>query len=245
MGLVDGKNCSVLSREYNMTKLLISVKNLEESRIARYTGADVIDLKDPSVGALGALDIDIVNQIVMDVNGSVTLSATVGERHQTIDALVDDIMQYANLGIDVVKIVVSELFKQTDFFTRLKQITAQGIKVVVIFFANEKVDFDLITRLKEVGVYGVMLDTQLKKLTLLELQSMDMLKAFILFCEKQGLVSGLAGSLNKTHINVLRLLKPSFIGVRGGVCLQRNRDSVLVSDEVLEIKNLLLNYNSN
>jgi (5-formylfuran-3-yl)methyl phosphate synthase len=245
MGLVDGKNCSVLSREYNMTKLLISVKNLEESRIARYTGADVIDLKDPSVGALGALDIDIVNQIVMDVNGSVTLSATVGERHQTIDALVDDIMQYVNLGIDVVKIVVSELFKQTDFFTRLKQITAQGIKVVVIFFANEKVDFDLITRLKEVGVYGVMLDTQLKKLTLLELQSMDMLKAFILFCEKQGLVSGLAGSLNKTHMNVLRLLKPGFIGVRGGVCLQRNRDSVLVSDEVLEIKNLLLNYNNN
>ncbi len=228
-----------------MTKLLISVKNLEECRIARYANVDVIDLKDPSIGALGALDPDVVSQIVKDVNGSVSISATVGEGHETIDALLDDVILYAGMGVDIVKIAVSQLFRQTEFLTRLKQITTQGIKIVVIFFANLEVDFDLITRLKEAGVYGVMLDTQQKELTLLELQSIDMLKAFIFFCEQHSLVSGLAGSLNKTHIDVLSTLKPSFIGVRGGACLHRNRDSVLIVDEVVKIKNMLLNYNSN
>lgn len=227
-----------------MTKLLISVKNLEECRIAKYAKVDVIDLKDPSVGALGALDPDIVNQIASHVNRSVTLSATVGEAHETIDALLEDVMLYIRLGVDIVKIAVSQLFQQADFFTRLKQITSQGIKIVVVFFANFEVDFHLITRLKEAGVHGVMLDTQLKESTLLELQSMDMLKTFVVFCQEHGLVSGLAGSLNKTHITVLLALKPSFIGVRGGVCLHRNRDSVLILDEVIEIKNLLLNYNT-
>jgi dihydroneopterin aldolase len=227
-----------------MTKLLISVKNLEESRIASYTGADVIDLKDPSIGALGALNVDIVHQIVNDVNGSITLSATVGEEHETIDALVNDIMQYANLGVDVIKIVVSELFKQTDFFTKLHKVIEQGVRIVVIFFANKVLDFNLIARLKACGVQGVMLDTQCKNVTLLQLLSLDTLKAFVLFCEQQALVSGLAGSVNKTHINALLRLNPGFIGVRGGVCQRRDRESELVSDKVLEIKNMLLSYNN-
>lgn len=227
-----------------MTQLLISVKNLEESRIARYANADIIDLKNPSVGALGALDVNVVSQIVRDVNGRVLLSATVGEGHATIDALKQDIALYAGLGVDVVKIAVSELFLQSDFFSGIKQLTKKGIKLVAVFFANEPLEFSLLAKLKSSGFYGAMLDTQLKNISLLELQSIEILTQFTVACKQHILVSGLAGSVNKAHIDRLLELNPSFIGVRGGACYQQDRTSTLVGDRVIEIKTMLLNYNN-
>ncbi len=227
-----------------MTQLLISVKNLEESRIARYAKADVIDLKDPSVGALGALDINVVRQVVQDVDGLVLLSATVGEGHATIDALIHDIALYASLGVDVVKIAVNELFLQADFFSEIKQLTDQGIKIVAVFFANEPIDISLLKNMKDAGFYGAMLDTQTKQTSLLELQTKLSLENFILTCKRLMLISGLAGSVNKTHIDPLLMLNPSFIGVRGGVCHRRDRKSTLVGEEIVEIKTMLLNYNN-
>lgn len=227
-----------------MTQLLISVKNLEESRIARYANADVIDLKDPSVGALGALDVDVVSQIVQDVNGGVLLSATVGEGHATIDVLKQDIVLYAGLGVDVVKIAVSGLFKLADFYSEIKQLTNLGIKLVAVFFANEPLDFSLLNKLKDGGFYGAMLDTQLKNTSLLELQTTETLQKFTVVCKQHMLISGLAGSINMTHIDRLLMLNPSFIGMRGGVCHRRDRTSTLVGDRVVEVKTMLLNYNN-
>ena len=205
-----------------MTQLLISVKNLEESRIARYAKADVIDLKDPSVGALGALGVDVVSQIVQDVSGGVLLSATVGEGHATIDVLKQDIVLYAGLGVDVVKIAVSGLFELADFYSEIKQLTNLGIKLVAVIFAN----------------------TKLKKTSLLDLQTTKTLQKFTVVCKQHMLISGLAGSINMTHVDRLLMLNPSFIGMRGGVCHRRDRTSTLVGDRVVEVKTMLLNYNN-
>jgi (5-formylfuran-3-yl)methyl phosphate synthase len=227
-----------------MTQLLISVKNVEESRVARYAGVDLIDLKDPSVGALGALDVDIVQQIVQEVNGSALIRATVGEGHATVDALMQDIALYASLGVDIVKIAFSELFQQPNFFAEIERLARQGIKVVVVFFADQPLDFGLLVKLQKNGFYGAMLDTQSKQLSLLDVQSMDALKHFIVVCEQHKLFSGLAGSVNKAHIDVLLTISPSFIGMRGGVCRQQDRTSTLIGELVTEVKIMLLNYNN-
>lgn len=51
-----------------MTQLLISVKNVEEALIALNCGVDIIDLKDPNIGALGALNLDTSQQILQKVH---------------------------------------------------------------------------------------------------------------------------------------------------------------------------------
>ncbi|MFM9834559.1 MAG: (5-formylfuran-3-yl)methyl phosphate synthase, partial [Methylophilaceae bacterium] len=56
-------------------QLLISVKNSEEALIALHAGADVIDLKDPNIGALGALDLETTAQILKVLDGRATVSA--------------------------------------------------------------------------------------------------------------------------------------------------------------------------
>ena len=50
------------------TQLLISVTSIEEASFALENGADIIDLKDPSAGALGALPIDEIKLIVSFVH---------------------------------------------------------------------------------------------------------------------------------------------------------------------------------
>ena len=227
-----------------MTQLLISVKNVEESLIARYADVDVIDLKNPAAGALGALDTDIVSKIIQEVKGSALISATVGEGHESVDALVADIKLYADLGVDVVKMSVSDLFSEENFFTEMLQLTTQGIKLVAVFFADKTFDSSLIAELQKSGFYGAMLDTQVKQHSLLEVKSIGALNGFVDLCKKHHLISGLAGSVNKSHLIALLDLAPTFIGLRGGVCEKNNRVSALSSSMVVEVKELLLNYNS-
>lgn len=227
-----------------MTQLLISVKDVEESLIARYAGVDVIDLKDPNVGALGALDVEVVKEIVYAVDGNTLISATVGEGHQTIDALIKDIENYASLGVDIVKIAVSDLLLEVDFFDEIEQVTKSGIKLVAVFFADTVIDLSLIPKLQKSGFCGVMLDTQLKQHTLLDVQSLEQLEKFVKLSVKHQMLSGLAGSVNTDHVEALLKLMPTFIGLRGGVCQDKQRNSVLIPNKVKEVKNLLLNYNS-
>jgi len=228
-----------------MTQLLISVKNVAESRIAKYAGIDMVDLKDPTVGALGALDPKIVSQIVKDIDHKTLVSATVGEGHESISLLVKDIDLYASLGVDVIKISVSELFLQTHFSTEMLKLTTQGVKLVAVFFADRPFDFSLLLALHKSGFFGAMLDTQEKRFSLLEAQSAGMLSRFVNLCDKLGLISGLAGSIKMSHMNTLLTLNPTFIGLRGGVCEQYNRTSELSDSKVNAVKDMLLKYNKN
>ena len=48
-----------------MTRMLASVATLQEARLAAECGVDIIDLKNPSTGALGALPTETVVEIVV------------------------------------------------------------------------------------------------------------------------------------------------------------------------------------
>jgi len=227
-----------------MTQLLISVKNLEESKLARYAEVDVIDLKDPAVGALGALDIDVVKQIVQSVNGATIISATVGEGHQSIEALKSDIQLYADVGVDIVKIAVSEHFEHACFLSEMRELASQGIQMVAVFFADEPMQLDLIRLLGECGFYGAMLDTQNKQTSLVDIKRTSVLEEFVALCNKHQLISGLAGSVNKSALLELVGLEPTFVGMRGGVCEKQNRVAALSNDKLNEVKDMLLNCNN-
>ena len=52
-----------------MTRFLASVRDAEEAELALETGADIIDLKEPNRGALGAVDEKTVELCVRAVAG--------------------------------------------------------------------------------------------------------------------------------------------------------------------------------
>ena len=61
-----------------MTLLLASVTGPDEAALMLAHGADIIDLKDPSNGALGALAPDVVRATVAAIHGRRPVSAVTG-----------------------------------------------------------------------------------------------------------------------------------------------------------------------
>ncbi len=226
-----------------MIKLLLSVKNMEEALLALEAGVDIVDLKDPNVGALGALDLHVTERIVRAINGRGLLSATVGENHAALDELIVSIQARAHLGVDIIKIGVSALFYTADFFTEMRKLTGAGAKMVAVFFADEAIDFNLLETLQKIGFYGAMLDTKTKQFGLLELLAQAEINKFVHLCSNLDLESGLAGSLKAQHIEIVREINPTYIGFRGGVCKNFKRESALSENKVLEAKSMLRQHN--
>ena len=59
-----------------MSGMLASVENLAEALLVLEAGADIIDLKSPSAGALGALPLTTVREIVQVLAGRRPVSAS-------------------------------------------------------------------------------------------------------------------------------------------------------------------------
>src|SRR5206468_4822873 len=88
-----------------MTGMLASVRTLDEALFALEARADFIDLKEPSQGALGALDHAAVRVCVQAIGGRRPVSATIGDivsmdpREMTAAA-----ERMAATGVDYIKI---------------------------------------------------------------------------------------------------------------------------------------------
>ena len=62
-----------------MTRLLVSVRSVEEARVALDAGVDLIDFKEPRRGSLGAVDASTAAEIVQAIGGRAPLSMACGE----------------------------------------------------------------------------------------------------------------------------------------------------------------------
>src|SRR5262245_37010581 len=62
-----------------MTKLLVSVRSVDEARVALDAGVDVIDVKEPLAGALGAASCRVIEDVVRLVDGRCMTSVACGE----------------------------------------------------------------------------------------------------------------------------------------------------------------------
>ena len=236
-----------------MTQLLISVKNVAEALVALEVGVDIIDLKDPSVGALGALSVHETSQIVQAIKARKTMglnvpnltliSATVGEQHIDLNHLILDIQARSALGVNLIKMAVSSLFYAEHFSTQMQHLIRSDLKLIAVFFADEPIDLALLGTLKKIGFFGAMLDTQAKQQNLLQVQTTGGLQMFTQICHENDLQSGLAGSLKTQHIEHLIQFNPTYIGFRGGACESLARENNLCRAKVIEIKKLLHSYN--
>lgn len=232
------------------TKLLISVNNVPEALLALEAGADVIDLKDPNVGALGALPYEVTRDIVLAIDHRALVSATVGEHHHTIANLNLAIEQTASLGVDVVKIAMNvalaeSLISDTSFLDIVDKLSNRKIKLVAVLFADQHLMLNVLPLLKKLNFYGVMLDTAQKNgKSLIYHLPIESVKSFVGLCAQYKFVTGLAGSLNVDSVDSLIGLKPNYIGFRGGVCHDLNRQSKLDFCKIIQIKSMLLKYNT-
>ncbi len=62
-----------------MPRLLVSVRNSEEAAVALAAVVDLIDVKEPRSGSLGAATVDVIDGVLRLVNGHRPVSVALGE----------------------------------------------------------------------------------------------------------------------------------------------------------------------
>jgi uncharacterized protein (UPF0264 family) len=211
-----------------MTAMLASVNSLAEALLVEAAGVDIIDLKQPAHGALGALDIVTVAEIVRRLQPDSCVSATIGDLPMQPALIVPAVQAMAATGIDYVKI---GFFPSGDWqacIDSLQVLAGQGVALVAVLFADTQPDFAIIDVLAKAGFRGVMLDTADKQLgSLTRLMSSDELEQFVDRVASAGLLSGLAGSLRTEDVAGLLQLGPDYLGFRGALCRQHSRTAQL------------------
>ncbi len=220
-----------------MSGMLASVNSKEEALQILGCQVDIIDLKQPAEGALGALEISTVNEIVAAVNGACPVSATVGDLPMQPERVFAAVETMAATGVDYVKI---GLFPEGDTqatLSGLSELTAQVKALIAVLFADQQPDFSLLEVLEKTGFKGAMLDTMNKSLgSLTEVMAFEEIEKFVNLASKHQLLCGLAGSLRFDDIDSLQALNPDYLGFRGALCRQHDRVSQLDIASVQKIR---------
>ncbi len=203
-----------------MTGFLASVNALEEAYIVLQAGADIIDLKEPANGVLGAVPISILRGAVKLIAGRCLVSATVGDLPSDPGVVSKACAEIASEGVDIVKVGLFDTDNRAAVFEVLTGQAREGIRIVVVLFADqEPAPEPILTEIAESGLMGVMLDTANKQGKSLRHCCPDpQLAAFVKKGRALGLVTGLAGSLRVEDIEPLLNLRPDYLGFRGALC---------------------------
>ena len=226
-----------------MPKILASIKDLSEAKILINTDIDIIDLKDPLKGALGRLSEQDIIDIIKFIDKKKLTSSTVGDLPNNEALISKNVNEISATAVDFIKIGVYDNF-YINTLCKIKSST----RLIAVFFADVFLPTESeIRSLKESGFSGVMVDTSNKKLgNLFAHTSSSEISNFLEIAKKLDLLTGVAGSINETHIAEIIKLNPNYMGFRGALCKDKLvRNSEISQHSVNNIINLVNNLKQN
>ncbi len=229
--MVDGgSGCAPTSaiRKYFMTRFLASVENVQEARLAIQYGADIVDLKNPSTGALGALPRRIIERVVKVVARRRPVSATIGDLPADRNLVHAAVTAVAGAGVNYVKVGLLGGGDWRSCLENISRCVPAEVALVAVLFADQDPDLDLLQDLRKLHFRGVMLDTADKNgARLRQIVDKSSLSSFVRRGRGLGLLTGLAGSLSVHDIPALLDLQPDYLGFRSALCNGSNRASAI------------------
>lgn len=224
-----------------MTGMLASVTSVEEALLVLQAQVDIIDLKQPAQGALGALDNATVKHIVQTIAGHCPVSATIGDLPMQPELVFNAVSAMAATGVDYVKIGFFPEGDSLATVAKLAALTGQHALIAVLF-ADCRPEFELIGVLKQAGFKGVMLDTMDKQRgSLLQVMGKTTIAEFVSQVKARQLLCGLAGSLRLDDIAALLPYQPDYLGFRGALCAQHKRTGQLSGAAIGQIQQAITN----
>lgn len=204
------------------TKLLTSIKSLSEISLVLNKGVDIIDFKDPSVGALGALPLRQINFFLKSIPSHQLTSATIGNVYD-IKTIKEKVINLSKTKVDFIKIGFFFDNKKLKFLKNLKK-NVKNKKIIAVLFADNKPSVKIIKEIKKAKFDGILIDTKNKNNgNLRSYLNKKNLKDLIKASKNENLSIGLAGSLNIKDIDPLIKLQPDYLGFRGALCKEKKR----------------------
>ena len=210
-------------------RLLISVADAAEARVALEGDADIIDVKDPSRGSLGAADAAVLREIVDAVGTARPISAALGdaadERGVETAARVaaSNRLAYVKVGFAGVAELVRVERLLAAAVSGVRSVSASSGVVAVAYADAARVESVLPERIIEAAerarAVGVLLDTGRKDGgSLFELMDEVIVGRWVRLAHEAALTVALAGSLASADLASARSLGADIAGVRGAAC---------------------------
>ena len=201
-------------------KLLVSVRSVEEVMAAAHGGADFIDLKEPSSGALGGLPLATIRAIVAALRVqrvALPVSATIGDI--SMDRLEDILSQVEAVGACAVDYVKVGIEPGPRAIGVLEALAEQAWPVVPVFLADRGIDAEQLEHACGLGFPAIMADTADKGSgSLFDIVPPEVLRRFVARVREAGMLVGLAGALRAADVPALRALGVDFAGFRSAIC---------------------------
>jgi len=230
--------------------LLVSVRSAAEASAALAGGADVIDAKDPTAGALGAVSTDVLREIHAASAGRRPVTAALGDAadESTIERAA---WTYASSGARFVKVgfggIVERARAEALAAAAVRGATAGGdgrCGMVAVSYADANRRWGLppaalTDAAARAGAAGLLVDTADKNGPgLLRLIARDVLAGWVAEAHAGGLFVALAGRLTPDDLPVVRDVGADIAGVRGAAC-EGGRAGWIARERVRRLKELV------
>jgi len=237
---------------FGLTLLLISPKDVKEALAAIRGGADMLDIKNPEEGSLGASFPWVIAQVKRAVPASIPISAAIGDFPNLPGSAALAAFGALRAGANIIKVGLKGPKDMKNAIYFVKQVVravkgADGSAKVAVcaygdFERSETIDPLLIPEITgKCGADVAMVDTAIKDgRPLTDFLQREYLENFVNEAHSRGLWAALAGSLGWKEVRALKSLSPDVVGVRGAVCEGGDRKNGRISEKrVRRLKKLL------
>ncbi len=232
--------------------LLVSVRNASEAMAALAGGADVIDVKEPTRGSLGAADVSAIRAVVTAIDGASPVTVAMGELLELQSGLEIQAQRSIPDGVMAFKIGLAGCAKSDDWQSAWYEATLRskggrrtgapypvGVAYADWRAATAPNPSDVLNAARDLDCPAILVDTWDKSCgTLFDHLSANDLCDFIVAAHRINMSVVLAGSLHEADISRAASLSPDLVAVRTAVC-EGGRNGTINAARVRQLKNAI------
>jgi uncharacterized protein (UPF0264 family) len=224
-------------------RLLVSVTDAAEARVAVEAGVDIVDVKNPAEGSLGAPAPGVIERVREVVPPDRPVSAAIGDLPALPGTAALAALGAARSGAAYVKVGLWGTSTEASAVAVLRAVRDAvdgGAAVVAAAYADaERVPGGplppgaVVGAARRANVPGCLLDTAVKDgRGLFEWLSPEELSALVAEGHAAGLVMALAGGLRAEDLSLVRATGADIAGVRAAACRGGRRTEPLDAERI-------------
>jgi uncharacterized protein (UPF0264 family) len=230
-------------------KLLVSVVDADEAREAAGAGADIVDVKNPDEGSLGAPSPAVIEGVRAAVPAQLPVSAAIGDMPNLPGTAALAALGAARSGARFVKVGLWGVSTEAEAIALLRAVreAVAGVPDAVVVAAayadarrvtHAPLAPELLAQVAHAaGVAMCLLDTAVKDgRGLLDWLSPDTLASLVADAHAAGLQVALAGALRAEDLPVVAATGADIAGVRSAACGNGQRSGPLETARVRALR---------
>jgi (5-formylfuran-3-yl)methyl phosphate synthase len=230
-------------------RLLVSVVDDDEARAAVAGGVDVVDVKNPAEGSLGAPAPGVVARVRGVLPAGLPLSVAIGDLPALPGTAALAALGAVRSGADYVKLGLWGASTTEDAVAVLRaarDAVGGEAEVIAVAYADAArvpsrplPPSELVTAARQAGVSGCLLDTAIKDgRGLLSWLSAGALADLVAEAHGAGLELALAGELRAEELPAVRATGADVAGVRSAACREGRRTAALDPRRIARLRSL-------